>query len=140
MPHIERQHRKMQHWDTIECIKAIEERDILPLVEQGKACLLHSSEGNNNPDFSGVIANSYQVKRYELTLSTNISFVFVHVFVDFFFDERIKRGRISMSGHHAWFLRQAYENGDRGQSIRLPLDGLRVLCNGHTNEIPQYIH
>ena len=56
--------RKFVYWDTVKAIHAIEERDIMPLLREGKARLVSTSKGSNNPEFGkGIEATpSYMTK------------------------------------------------------------------------------
>lgn len=100
----------MKHFDSLHNIELIEHNDILPLVEQGKAKLIHSSQGNHNPDFGFGIDNSCYVKVYELILRTNLAPLAFVIQLGFAYDKRYNKGKMAMSNLHATLLYQAYEN------------------------------
>jgi hypothetical protein len=106
----DRRRIEMKHFDSLYCIEQIEKKDILPLVEQGKARLIHSSQGNHNPDFGSGIPNAYAVKVYELLLRTNVAPLCFMVNVGFVYDTRYNRGKMAISNLHAGLLYQAYDN------------------------------
>ena len=100
----------MKHYDSLRNIKQIEEKDIIPLVLQGKAKLLHSSQGNHNPDFAGIIASGLSVKVYELLLRTAVAPICFVIQIRFEYDQRCNKGRIAMSSQHALLLSKAFES------------------------------
>ncbi len=110
---------KVDYWDKISVIEALEKQEMLPLIKDGKARLVSNSDGDSNPQFGNGINNSYYIRRYEIPLKTGLPFVTVRgVIIDFKFDKRTGRGGIQINGYHAWLLRLALDN-EEGHDVRL---------------------
>jgi hypothetical protein len=105
--------QKPEHFcykDKIRCIRQIEDNDIRPLVIHNKARIIRDSTNKGIP---------LSVRKYEITLRTNIDFIFCHAMVKFVYDERTGYGEIQIPTPSLWALDKAYSNEDKGYKVKI---------------------
>lgn len=88
-----------KHSDRIPPIRAIEERDIRPLVDEGRAQLLRGTSRDQA---------RFHVRVYEILLRTNWEPICLAVHIRFVYDYRIGRAAFILNDLHAYLLYMAF--------------------------------